>query len=154
MAGVVAVAVSVGPKARSARSPGRRLVAGRWWCASPRTCSAGSGHPWSIDSRFGALVEFAVARIVARAEAERAGIDVDDVVDVVAHRVTPVPGKAGVLESVDDRYRAVFDGSGFALDDFRVSLTHGAARRHRGAAPVGAVARGRQRRLPADQRRE
>ena len=89
----------------------------------------------------------------ARAEAERAGIDLDDVVDVVAHRVTPVPGEAGVLESVDDRYRAVFDGSGFALDDFKVSLT--TVRRGDTAVPLaaGAVAGGGQRRVPADQRR-
>ena len=57
------------------------------------------------------------------AEAARAGIDLDDVVDTVAHRITPVPGQAGVLESVDDRYRATFDRSGFALDDFAVSLS-------------------------------
>ena len=68
------------------------------------------------------------------AQAESAGIDLDGVVDTVTHRVTPVPGEAGVLESVDDRYRATFDGEGFALDDFGVSLA--AVRRGDGVVPL------------------
>ena len=122
MAGVVAAVVPVEPIARRTCSPGRRFVAGL-----VVVCVAAYlfGGVWDRgrSSADPALAHRNVGTDGARGEAERAGIDIDQVVDAVAHRVTPVPGQAGVLESVDDHYRAVFDGSGFALDDFKVSLS-------------------------------
>ena len=53
-------------------------------------------------------------------EAERAGIDVNGVVDTVRHHVRPIDGRPGALEARDDAYRA-FDGAGFAVDGLGVN---------------------------------
>jgi hypothetical protein len=50
-----------------------------------------------------------------RAEAEKAGVDIDAVVDNVRHRVTPAEDGSGALAAHDDRYRARFDASGFGF---------------------------------------
>jgi hypothetical protein len=61
-------------------------------------------------------------------DAERAGIDMDHVIDSVRHRVSPVAGRPGELTATDDAYRARFDAAGFQLrptgsdTDFGVSL--------------------------------
>jgi hypothetical protein len=54
-----------------------------------------------------------------RAHAQKAGVDIDAVVDKVRHRVTPTEDGAGALTAHDDRYRARFNagGFGFTLDD-------------------------------------
>jgi hypothetical protein len=132
MAGVVSVAVPgvEGPY----RSPGRRLITGSLVVCLAAYLLGGVAQHWvspaaqiatpTPASELAGVSPGALAATdAARAQAERAGIDLNGVVDVVAHRVTPVPGRAGVLESVDDRYRAVFDASGFSLDDFGVSLS-------------------------------
>ena len=51
------------------------------------------------------------------------GIDTSAVVAAVTHQVTAMPGRPGALSAEDDRYRAVFDSSGFSVDDLRVSLS-------------------------------
>ena len=63
-----------------------------------------------------------------RARAERAGIDVDGVIDKVRHRVTPAADGSPVLEAQDPDYRARFDAAGFHLSladdvDFGLALT-------------------------------
>ena len=46
---------------------------------------------------------------------ERARAGIDEVVDTVAHRVSPAPGRPGVLHAGDDRYAASFDDAGFSF---------------------------------------
>ena len=65
-----------------------------------------------------------------RGDAERAGIDVDQVVDSVRHRVVPVTGRPGVLAASDDAYRARFDASGFELRPTGSDATLGVSLRH------------------------
>jgi hypothetical protein len=50
-----------------------------------------------------------------RAQAEHAGLDVDDVIDKVRHRVTPAPAGGDTLVAQDGRYRATFDGRGYHI---------------------------------------
>ena len=50
-----------------------------------------------------------------RAQAEKAGVDIDAVVDKVRHRVTPAEDGSGVLRADDEQYRARFDADGFGF---------------------------------------
>ena len=58
-----------------------------------------------------------------RERAERAGIDVDGVVERVRHHVTPDPAHPESLLATDPAYRARFDASGFAVDGVGISAT-------------------------------
>ena len=155
MSGAVAVAVPAGPIGGPSRSPGRRLMAG-----AVVVCLAAYllgrrrpalGGPWAGGfSRVGVHRCRPGAADGARAQAERAGIDVDDVVEVVAHRVTPVPGRPGCWSRSTTATGRSSTAQRVRARRLRVSLT--AVRRGDTAVPLRLEPwrGGGQRRVPAD----
>jgi hypothetical protein len=95
--------------------------------------------PWAHPS-----VEPATRVDTAAAGAQRDGVDVDEVMETVSHRVVADP--SGTLVSEDARYRAEFDADGFLVrpsgdpaatgDGMRLSTTAVA----QGSTPVGIAA--------------